>query len=468
MANGWAISGLDLHIDLAGPRRRAALETAIRRAVQEGTLAPGTKVPPSRTLAADLGIARNTVADAYAQLVAEGWLSSRQGSGTVVSSRAQVTAAVPRRADYEPSPPRYDLRPGRPDVSSFPVRDWLTATRAALERAPHGALDYGDPRGRQELRTELAAYLGRARGVRADPARMMICSGFTQGLALVAGVLRRQGRGRIGVEAYGHRLHRDVLTEAGLTLTGLPVDGQGADTSRLEGLDAVLLTPAHQFPLGHPLSPERRTAFASWAARTGGVIIEDDYDGEFRYDRRPVGALQALAPDHVVYAGTASKTLAPGLRLGWLVAPESLIVAAAEPRARSDVHTSAIEQLALAELISSGRFDRHVRKARLTYRRRRDQLVAALQHRVPALAVTDLAAGLLAVIDLPPGTDEDAVVDQAAESGLALAALGEHAFGPADRGPALVVGYATPPAHAYAGALSRLTAVLAEVVRVQG
>jgi GntR family transcriptional regulator/MocR family aminotransferase len=222
----------------------------------------------------------------------------------------------------------------------------------------------------------------------------------------------------------------------------------------------MLLTPAHQFPLGSVLSPRRRAEAARWAAGTGGLIIEDDYDGEFRYDRQPVGALQALAPEHVVYAGTASKTLAPGLRLGWLVLPGRLVDAVTDAKAQADAQTSSLEQLTLAEFIASGAYDRHVRRARLNYRRRRDRLIAELDRHVPGVRLTGIAAGLHAVVELPPGTSEREVIARAAAKGVAVEGLGGYALGDHARGPALVIGYATPPDHAYTTALARLTAAI--------
>ncbi len=462
MPDDWANSGIDLHIELGGTRVRESLERALRDAVQSGRLTPDMLLPPSRTLAGDLGIARNTVADAYAQLVAEGWLTARQGSGTRVA--AQAVKAPPARTVPSGSaqPIRYDLRPGYPDVASFPRTEWLAAARAALIQAPAEAFGYGDPRGRAELRAALAGYLARARGVRVTPEAVVVCSGFTQALWLLGRVLRKQGATAVGVESHGHRHHRDLLADAGLRIVGLPVDGHGAEPADLHRLDAVLLTPAHQFPLGVALEPQRRSSFVRWAADGGGVVIEDDYDGEFRYDRRPVGAMQALAPNHVVYAGTASKTLAPGLRVAWLVLPAHLLSSVIEELSLVASHPPAVDQLTLAEFISSGRYDRHVRRSRLAYRRRRDRLVATLARRFHDLSVHGLPAGLHAVLDLPAGATEADVLARAAARGLAVDALSDYAIEPGSRRPALVVGYATPPAHAYTSALARLCATLVE------
>jgi GntR family transcriptional regulator / MocR family aminotransferase len=462
VAKAWAISGVDLHLELAGHRVRAGLEAALREAVQTGRLAPGTRLPSSRTLAADLGIARNTVAEAYAQLGAEGWLTARQGSGTRVASTAVVSPgpAAGIRPPLGARAARHDLRPGSPDLSAFPRAGWLSAARKALSGAPSRALGYSDPRGRPELRTVLAAYLGRTRGVRVAPDRIVVCAGFTQGLALLCQVLPDVGVTKIAVEDYGQPHTAEALAASGLTPVMLGVDDGGAVLDKAHGAQAMLLTPAHQFPLGSVLSPRRRADAARWAAGSGGLIIEDDYDGEFRYDRQPVGALQALAPEHVIYAGTVSKTLAPGLRLGWLVLPARLTEAVASAKARSDAHTSSFEQLTLAEFISSGAYDRHVRRVRLAYRRRRDRLVAALAAYAPGVRVTGIAAGLHAVAELGPGQREEQVIARAAARGVAIEGLGGYALREHTRGPALVIGYATPPEHGYTTALARLVAAI--------
>ncbi|MDX3247113.1 PLP-dependent aminotransferase family protein, partial [Streptomyces sp. ME18-1-4] len=423
MPKAWATLGVDLHLEPTGPQLRRGLTDALREAVRTGRLAPGTRLPSSRSLAVDLGIARNTVADAYADLVAEGWLTARQGSGTQVGDRRVVlpTDASPRRP--EDHRPAYDLRPGTPDLASFPRAEWLKAARRALTAAPSDALGYGDPRGRVELRTALAGYLSRARGVRADPERIVVCAGFAHGLKLFSAVLRARGARTIAVESYGLDEHWRLLAAAGLATTPLPFDELGTSTGELKGREsgAALLTPAHQFPMGVPLHRDRRAAVVDWARRTGGLVLEDDYDGEFRYDRQPVGALQGLDPDHVVYLGTASKSLAPGLRLGWMVLPPGVteeVVAA-----KGGVDTSgALDQLTLAEFITSGAYDRHVRASRTRYRRRRDALVSALAARAPAIRVTGIAAGLHAVLRLPPGT-EPSVVRAAAHQGLAVDGL---------------------------------------------
>jgi len=469
MQETWSTSAsLDLHLELSGTRPRASLESAVREAVRSGRLVAGTALPSSRALARDLGIARNTVAEVYGQLVAEGWLTARHGAGTWVAQRAGQ-----RPADLRPTaipaarPLRYDLRPGVPDVAAFPRSAWLAAARRAISAAPALDLGYADPRGLEVLRTALAEYLARARGVMTAPDNIIVCAGFAQGLELLCEVLRNRGTRTLAVEAYGNSGHRQIAARSGLKLTALPVDAHGAvmpgmAASRPAG--AVLLTPAHQFPLGVALAPDRRRQLADWASKTGGLVIEDDYDGEFRYDRQAIGALQPLAPERVVYAGTASKSLAPGIRIGWLAVPPGLapdIVAVKRAAARL---SSSLDQLTLAELIRSGGYDRQVRRARLAYRRRRDQLMKALAQQVPEASVTGIAAGLHAVVRLPAGLTEDAVTAKAAARGLALQGLAPSRAGEQDVGPALVVGYATPPAHLFTTAVARLCAALREAV----
>ncbi|OIJ91242.1 PLP-dependent aminotransferase family protein [Streptomyces colonosanans] len=463
MAKSWAAFGVDLHLEPSGPGVRKGLTNALREAVRSGRLAPGTRLPSSRSLAADLGIARNTVADAYGDLVAEGWLTARQGSGTRVAESAWpgAPAEPPAPRPRERGRPVYDLVPGTPDLSFFPRTEWLGAARRALAAAPNDVFGYGDPRGRVELRTALAQYLSRARGVRADPERILVCAGFSHGLKILGAVLRARGLRRVAAESFGLDFHWNLLTEAGLRTEPLPFDERGSSTEELTpDAGAVLLTPAHQFPLGVPLHPDRRAAVVDWARRTRGLVLEDDYDGEFRYDRQPVGALQGLDPEHVVYLGTVSKSLAPGLRLGWMVLPQALAREAAAGKGVTDT-CGVMDQLTLAEFITSGAYDRHVRAARLRYRRRRDALVEALAVRAPDVRIGGIAAGLHAVLHLPPGT-EGAVVQAAAWQGLAVHGLGRyrHAHAVAEPMDALVVGYATPPDHAWEGALEALCRAL--------
>ncbi|MEC4574778.1 PLP-dependent aminotransferase family protein [Streptomyces virginiae] len=453
-------SGADLHLDLPaeGPRR-TALAQALRDAVRSGRLAGGTRLPPYRALAADLGLARNAVADAYAELVAEGWFTARQGSGTRVTEGVASPPAPAAGTGPPPEPPRHDLLQGKPDPASFPRGPWATSARRALAGAPTEAFGPGDPRGRPELRRALAGYLSRTRGVRTGPENIVICSGFANGLRLLASLRPRDW----AVESYGLPFHHGILDAAGVRPHPVAVDEDGARTQELPSrARTLLLTPAHQFPTGGHLPPARRAAAVEWARSTGGVIVEDDYDGEFRYDRKPVGAVQGLAPEHVVYAGSLSKSLSPALRLGWLVLPDHLVGPVLAAKGLRESWASALDQLTLADFIDCGAYDRHVRRMRLRYRSRRDQLVRVLAARAPQVRVTGIAAGLHAVVELPPGREARALA-AAGAAGLALDGLSSYRH-PADRTPpreGLVVGYAAPPDSAFGRALD----ALAEVAR---
>ncbi|MGV2914800.1 MocR-like pyridoxine biosynthesis transcription factor PdxR [Streptomyces alfalfae] len=466
--------GSDLHLELSGAgSRRAVLIRALRDAVREGRLAPGTRLPPYRSLAADLGLARNTVADAYAELVAEGWLTARQGSGTRVAERAAPPrrTRVPKPAPARPAAPAHDLRQGRPDPGSFPRTAWLTAARRALAAAPNEAFGPGDPRGRIELRRALAGYLARARGVRADPGRVVVCSGFAHALRLLfAGTDGAGGavlRGPLAVESYGLGFHREILRGAGVRTVPLGLDEQGARVEELPVAGrggrvlGALLTPAHQFPTGGPLHPSRRAAVVDWARAGGGLLLEDDYDGEFRYDREPVGAVQGLDPEQVVYLGSVSKSLSPAVRLGWMVLPERLVEGVVAAKGEREAWASVLDQLTLAEFIASGQYDRHIRRMRQRYRRRRDLLVSALAERAPHITATGVAAGLHAVLRLPPGTEASAA-KAAAWQGVAVEGLAEFRHPRATMAAAdgLVVGYSTPAEHAYGAAVDALVRAL--------
>ncbi|MGW4065559.1 MocR-like pyridoxine biosynthesis transcription factor PdxR [Amycolatopsis sp. NPDC004747] len=462
MAKEWVNSGerlgVDLHLEPAPGGKRAALIAALRDAVRAGRLAPGTRLPPYRSLAADLGLARNTVADAYAELVAEGWLTAVQGSGTRVAERAEPLKPVrtPKKPPGAPKPV-YNLRQGRPDATAFPRTEWLAAARRALNVAPHDAFGPGDPRGRPELREALAQYLARARGVRTSPDRIVVCSGFAHALRLLFPAVLR---GPLAVESYGLAFHRSIFAAAGVRTIPLALDEHGA---RVEDLDvpAVLLTPAHQFPTGGPLHHDRRAAVVGHVRATGGILLEDDYDGEFRYDRKPVGAVQGLDPEHVGYVGSVSKSLSPALRLGWLVLPGHLVDRVLAAKGEREAWASVLDQLTLAEFLTSGAYDRHIRRMRRHYRRRRDQLVTALAERAPHVTPTGIAAGLHAVLRLPPGT-EKAALKAAAWQGLALDGLAafRHPDSTMSTMDGLVVGYATPPEHAYPAALDALCRAL--------
>ncbi|OBF44990.1 GntR family transcriptional regulator [Mycolicibacterium peregrinum] len=462
--------GRDLHLELRAriePGSRTAREqliTALREGIRTGRLSTETRLPPSRALASDLGLARNTVAEAYAELVAEGWLASRQGAGTWVA-RTTVTPPAPRPRRI-PSVPRHNLMPGSPDVSQFPRSAWLASARRAITDAPVSALRMGDPRGPLTLREALTEYLGRVRGVRTTPESVVICSGVRDGIDLIGRVL---GTDRpVAVEAHGLFIFRDVLAALGVPTTPIGVDGHGAVIGDLERLDAsaVLLTPAHQSPFGMALHPSRRTAVIDWAQRTNGYVLDDDYDGEFRYDRQPVGALQALNPERVVYLGSASKSMAQVMRVGWMVLPEALIDPVIGAAGGAQYHVDALTALTLADFIRSGGYDRHIRRMRNRYRQRRDTLVAALAGF--DLRIDGLAAGVNMLLTLPDGAEPE-VLRRAGEAGIALNGLSlmRHPLaGPDTPDPdGVIIGFGAPAEHAFGPAVDALCGVLSAALR---
>jgi len=451
--------GPELLIGLRGGRRRAQLEDRLRELVRDGTLNAGTRLPSSRALAGDLDVSRRLVVDAYAQLLAEGYLVSRHGAGTYVAATAGLADAVSSQPPAEA--PRFDFFPGVPDLASFPRALWSRALRDVLRRAPSSAFAYPDARGAHELRCALAAYLRRVRGVVAEPDSIVICAGATQGLALLGRALVHRGVGSIAVEDPGLPPHRAVLAYAGLDVQGAPVDEEGVQVDAVRA-PALLTTPAHQCPTGVALSPARRGALVQWA-RAGGLVIEDDYDAEFRYDRAPLGALQGLAPERVVYLGTASKTLAPGLRLGWLVLPASLLGGVLQAKALDDFGSSTIEQLALAQLLQTASYDRHLRKSRRRNRDRRDALVAAVAREIPDARVGGISAGLHALLRLPRAVDAARLLALAADRSLGVYPLSAHLIDPPSETDSLVLGYANLPEPAIAEGIRRLAGVLDEI-----
>jgi GntR family transcriptional regulator / MocR family aminotransferase len=459
----WSTSGPTLQLALApGAPRREAIESGLRAAIREGRLRAGTRLPSTRALAADLGVARGTVAEAYAQLLAEGHLEARRGSGTWVAEIAPAPAR-PRPRAPELARPRYVFHPGLPDLAAFPRAAWLRALRRALATVPASALEYGDPRGQLELREALAAYLGRARGAIADPELIVVCGGFRHGLSLLLRAVRASGGRRVALEDPCVDEHRAVATAADLEIAPVPADGDGARTDLLEasGAAAAVLGPAHQFPLGSVLAPARRAQAAAWA-RAGGLVIEDDYDGELRFDRHPVGALQALAPDHVAYGGTASKTLAPGLRLGWLLVPPALLEPVVALRRAEDIHVPVLDQIALGELLTSGAYERHIRRMRARYRARRDRLVALLAERAPGVRPVGISAGLRVLLELPPGGPPAAeLVERAARHSVGLWPVSGYHHDPATAPEGVVVGYGALAEHDFDAALRALGDVLA-------
>ncbi len=436
--------------------KHAQLAHALREGARSGRLATGATVPSTRALARDLGVSRGVVVEAYEQLVAEGFLATRPGARTIIAARAAapVLAAPPPRGEVA----RYDFRPGRPDLTLFPRVEWGRAARSVLRSLRPTQLDYGDPRGAPELCTALAEYLGRVRGAVCDPSQIVVCSGFAQALGVAGRCLARAGVRRVAVEDPGHPELRHLLTASGLETVPLPVDRDGLRVDRLDGsrAQAVLLSPAHQFPTGSVLAPERRRVLLDWAERCPAFVIEDDYDAEYRYDRLAVGALQGLAPGRLLYAGSASKILAPGLRLGWLAVPPALLAAATEIKRDADLGTPFLEQLVYAAFLRNGSLDRHLRGMRSVYRRRREALLAALGRHFPDWSIHGAAAGLHVMIELPRGTNERRLVERAAARSVKIYALSDYAATNQIGRPGLVLGYSSLTADEIRTGIGRL------------
>jgi GntR family transcriptional regulator / MocR family aminotransferase len=451
MSVQWSGLGpeLLLRIDRSGSEpMRSQLETGLRESIRTGRLAPGERLPSSRELARELGISRGLVQECYAQLLSEGYLISRTGSATRVAPGAQAAAAAPAPARPPELPLIADFRAAVPDLASFPRGDWAWATREACSSVATADLDYGDPRGAGPLRTVLASYLRRVRAADADPARLIVCTGFAQGVVLVLQALARAGLRRAAFEdpGYGTADTSEVLRAVGakgLEVLRVPVDDLGIDVDALaaSGAQVAVVTPAHQSPTGVVLAASRRHALVDWARSTGGYIVEDDYDSEFRYDREPVGQLQGLAPGHVFAIGTASKALAPAVRLGWILAPPGLADTVAGEKLISDRGSSTLDQLALAALLESGRYDRHLRRMRAVYAARRSRLVTALGEHAPAVVLTGLAAGFHAVAHLRDGASEQEVIAAARERQVGLYGMSQFRASAAADPPQLVLGF---------------------------
>ncbi|WRZ94281.1 PLP-dependent aminotransferase family protein [Streptomyces sp. NBC_01007] len=429
--------------------RGRTLQAALREAVRSGRLAPGTRLPSSRELAGDLGVSRGLVTEAYEQLTAEGYLRSDRGAGTWVGGA--VRAVGPRARDHAPRPAgvRADFVAGTPDLSLFPRAAWAAAHRGVLAELPHQALGYPDPRGLPRLRTALAELLVRRRGVVADPERVIVVSGVAQAMTLLGFVLHARGTPGVGVENPGSPEHGSLFASAGVGTVALPLDGQGLAMAALKasGVRAVVTTPAHQFPTGIAYSARRRAELLDWARSVDGLVIEDDYDGEFRYDRAPVGALQGLDPEHVAYTGSVSKSLAPGLRLGWLLVPASHVEEVVERKRTMDLGNPVLDQALLARFVERGDYDRHLRRCRRAYRERRDVLIAALEEHFPGAEVSGIAAGLHVVATLPERYGpQDRFLTRADTAGVAVRPAAHYGETAVD-GVRLVLGYAhLPPA----------------------
>ncbi len=416
------------------------LERTLRDAIRSGRLPAGARLPSSRGLADELGVSRGVVTSAYDQLVAEGYLESRQGAPVRVASGVRPQTSRPPAPSLQ-ARYAYDFSPGLPDLAGFPRGKWLRSLRSAWRETPLDAVGYGDPRGVPQLREALAGYLGRVRGAVADPEHLLVCTGFRQGLALTCRWLRANGVEHVALEEPGWHAQRLIVEEAGLTVTPIPVDDEGLDVTATEGsgADAVVVTPAHQFPSGAPLSARRRAALVEWAERGDRLIIEDDYDGELCRER--VGALQGLAPDRVLYIGSASKRLTPGMRLGWMLMPSWLSWALISAKAIEDAGSEIAGQLALAHFIARGELERHLRRMRLRYTQRRRALLAALRREAPDWRPMPSSGGLYLLAFLPPEVDEPALIAAAARRGVGIEGLSLHSY-TGQSPPGLVLGHA--------------------------
>jgi GntR family transcriptional regulator / MocR family aminotransferase len=429
-----------VELDRAAPEPlHRQLINGLRDAIRTGRLAPETRLPSTRVLAADLGVSRRLVVDAYSQLAAEGFLLSTHGSGTRVAT--VDTASTPRR-DATESAKQYDIdfAPGSPDLGSFPRQAWLRALRQGLAETESHAFGYVEPQGLYFARVEVADYLRRTRGVVADPNRIVLCSGATQAIALLASTLTDHA---VATEDPGFWLHRMVLQHNGIDSIPVPVDDDGLDVEALtaSGATAVLTTPAHQSPTGVVLSAVRRTALVKWAA-SDRLVIEDDYDAEYRYDRPPVGALQGIAPDRVVYVGSTSKTLAPGLRIGWMVLPAYLVGPVTVSKGLADTGSSVMDQIAFAKLLASGGYDRHLRQMRRRYLGRRNAMLQALARYLPEATVLGAAAGLHLTVRFPDGYPFADMVRRAARARVRVEPLAPCYAESASAPPGLMLGYA--------------------------
>lgn len=438
---------MDLELALkAGVPLRRQLEDALRVAIRSGRLAPGSVLPPSRDLADELGVSRGVVVDSYAQLATEGYLSAKRGSGTRVASLPASGSPPARRTLEPPAVFRYDLRPGQADFHAFPRARWKAALVQAVRELPDIRLTYAGHRGVPELRNALAEYLARMRGVVVAPDHVVVCCATSQALTVLWHVLRGRGARRVAVEDPGWRWQRFTAEHAGLEAVPVRVDADGMVVSELAAadVDAVVITPAHHYPTGVVMTAERRAALITWARKRRALIIEDDYDVEYRFGRDPIASLQGLAPDLVAFTGTASKTLAPALRLAWMVPPSHLIDDIENVLLVTGVTPPTIDQIALASFIEDAALERHLRSMRRRYRAKREALIEALASHIPDVRIGGTAAGLHVLAWLPDGTDEQAAATQARSSGVGLHELHRHCTTRAPSAPAFLLGFALP------------------------
>ncbi|MFD7031064.1 PLP-dependent aminotransferase family protein [Streptomyces sp. NPDC059917] len=458
---------LQLDIGQAPPGCRTEwLADRLREAIADGRLPVGSRLPASRVLAEELRVARGVVTEAYQRLAEAGQVAGRGRLGTTVVA-APPPPGTAAAAGAGPAPGalfgagardgaidalraaacRIDLSPGVPDLAAFPRTAWLRAERAVLGGLAPSGFGYGDAQGAPALRAEVARWLARSRGIRADPGEVIVVAGVAQALGLLGAVLRARGLDRIAVEDPGSLGARQQLEYGGITTVPVPVDEGGlrVDALRACGAKAVLLTPAHQFPTGVVLDGERRRALLRWAVEEDGVVIEDDYDAEHRYDRTPVPALRSLLAERVCYAGSVSKLLAPALRVGWLLVPPRLHEAVVTAKRNADLGNAVLPQLVLAHLMASGELERHLRFVRRRHRARRDAMLRAVGAHLPGARVHGAAAGLHLTVTFDGLRLRDTELAGASlDLGVKAHPLSWHRVRPGP--PGLVLGYAAGPA----------------------
>jgi GntR family transcriptional regulator / MocR family aminotransferase len=464
---------LDLSATRPGPLHMR-LAAAIRSAIRDGRLPMGAALPPSRMLAADLGVSRWTVTEAYGQLITEGYLTGKTGSATRVTwsprpgdePRTDPARRLPAPTARPSSAAGFDLASCTPDLRAFPRRRWVEAIAAAAETAPFDRLSYSEPGGLPELRAVLAEHLNRSRGAAAEPGTISIVMGAGQGMSRLCRALLAAGHTAIGMENPGSPRLFQAAQEAGLELAPLPVDGDGLVVDALDGqpgLRAVCVGAARQIALGSPLAPRRRPALVAWARRVDGLIIEDDYLSEFSYDRPAPPVMQGTAKDRVALLGSMSQALGPTVGIGWVVAPRRWVRAV---RAEHEIQLlpPALNQLALVQLMQSGAYDRHLRASRQRYRARRNALLDALRRHLPEYRLRGAEAGFELLIELPPGTDETAILRAAARRGIELWSLHDMWLQPEPSEPGLLIGYG----NIKDTAIDAAVAALAEVIRTHG
>jgi GntR family transcriptional regulator/MocR family aminotransferase len=438
------------------------LERQLRTAVQAGRLGANVRLPATRVLAGDLGISRGVVVAAYEQLTAEGYFVAHRGSGTSV---AQLRHAIPKAPVDEEAAftPRFNFQPGVPDLTAFPRTAWLSSFRRALREMPAAMLGYPDHRGPAVTRRALASYLARSRATIGDAEQIVLCAGFTQALELIAQLFRARDIRRVAIENPGFGNLRRAFTRLGIATELVPVDEHGLRIERVleSKAEGIVVTPAHHYPTGASLATSRRIALLEWAERRNALIVEDDYDSELRFDRPPLGALQGLAPGRVIYVGTASKSLCPGLRLGWLLSPRDLSSELALLKRQNDGGAPTLEALAFGEFVRNGAFERHIRTMRSLFRMRHTTLTAALRKHLPALHVSGIPAGMHVLLSLPAGCDEAAIMADARKASINVLGTQQYWMTPGKRSPALVLGYGQLDEALVAEAVAQLAKVIA-------